>query len=100
MGMSDRERAVWSLQTAIQVAAREAFGAGVVERQIPGFSLPHRDVEPLAGVRAAVLARDVAVRCVREYALAARAEGRSWDEVAVALGVERGEGWVSRGERA
>jgi hypothetical protein len=99
MTTSDRERAAVSLRRAIQVTAREAFGAGVVERPIPGFSLPHRDVEPLAGVRAAALARDVAVRCVREYALAARADGRSWDEVAGALGVERGEGSVSGGER-
>jgi hypothetical protein len=100
MTISDRERAAGSVRRAIQVAAREGFGAGVVERPIPGVSTVHRDVEPLAGVRAAVLARDVAVRCVREYALAARADGRSWDDIAEALGVERGDGAVVRGERA
>jgi hypothetical protein len=91
---------VWSLQTAIQVAAREAFGARMVERPIRGFSFPHRDVEPLAGGRAAVLARDVAVRRLREYALQARAEGHSWDAIADALGVEQVEGSGGRGERA
>ena len=101
MTMSDRERAAGSLRRAIQVTAREAFGAEMVARPIvPGFFTPLWDVEPLAGVRAAVLARDVAARRVRDYALAARADGRSWDEIAVALGVERGEGSVSRGERA
>jgi hypothetical protein len=100
MVMSGRERAAGSLRVAIQLAAREAFGAGMVERPIPGLSTVHRDVEPLAGVRAAMLAREVAVRCVREYALAARADGRSWDEIAGALGVEQGEGAVVRGERA
>lgn len=97
---SPRQRAIWSLQTAIQVAAREGFGAGVVERPIPGFSLPHRDVEPLAGVRAAVLARDVAVGRVREYAQQARADGHSWDDIAEALSVEKVEGPVHRAEQA
>lgn len=100
MATSDRDRAAGSVRRVIQLAAREAFGAGMVQRLIPGLSTPLCDVEPLAGVRAAVLARDVAVRCVREYALAARAEGRSWDDVAEAFGVQRGEGVVVRGERA
>lgn len=97
---SPRQRAIWSLRTAIQVAAREGFGARSVERPIPGFSLPDRDVEPLAGVRAAVLARHVAVGRVWEYAQQARADGHSWDAIAEALGVERAEGPLSRGERA
>lgn len=97
---SDRERAAWAVQAAIRVAAREGFGAEVVERPIPGLSTVLQDVEPLAGVRAAVLARDVAARQIREYAEQARGDGRSWDDIATALGVEGGEGSVSRGERA
>jgi hypothetical protein len=100
MTRSDRERAAGSLRVAIQVAAREAFGAGMVERPIPGLSTVYRDVEPLAGVRAAVLARDVALGRVLEYALQARADGCSWDDIAEALGVEQGKGAVVRGERA
>lgn len=88
------------MRAAIQVVAREAFGAQLVERLIPGFSSSHRNVEPLAGVWAAVLARDVATRCVREYALAARADGQSWDAIAEALGLEQAHGLVGRGERA
>lgn len=60
-----------------------------------------RDVEPIAGVRAAVLARDVAAGRLRYYAERARAEGRSWDDVAEALGLARDDGgeW-SRAELA
>jgi hypothetical protein len=100
MGMSDRERAAWSLRAAIQTAAREAFGAHLVERPIPGLSTVPRDVEPLAGVRAALLARGVAVGQLREYAQQARADGHSWDMIAGALGLEQVEGPGSRGERA
>jgi hypothetical protein len=100
MAMGDLESAAWSLRAAIRTAAQEAYGAEMVERPILGLSTRHRDVEPIAGVRAAVLARDVALGRVREYALQARADGRSRDDIAEALGVEQGEGAVVRGERA
>lgn len=95
-----RERAVWSLQRAIQTAAREAFGAAIVERPIPGFSLPDRDVEPLAGVRAAALARGVAADRLQHYAQQARADGHSWNNIAEALGMEGGDGQWSQAELA
>ena len=98
--MDDRERAAWSLRTAIQTAAREGFGASIVVRPIPGLSTVHRDVEPSAGLRAAVLARNVATRQVRDYAEQARADGHSWDAVADALGLAQAEGPLSRGEQA
>jgi hypothetical protein len=100
MAMGDRERPPWSLWAAIRTAAQEAFGAEMVERSIRGLSTRHRDVEPIAGVRAAVLARDVASGCVREYALQARSAGHSWDAIAEALGMEQVEGPASRSERA
>jgi hypothetical protein len=100
MAMGDLERAAWSLRAAIRTAAQEAYGAEMVERPIRGLSTRHRDVEPIAGVRAAVLARDVASGCVREYVLQARSAGHSWDAIAEALGVEQVEGPVSRSERA
>jgi len=98
--MDDRERAAWSLRAAIQTAAREGFGASIVVRPIPGLSTVHQDVEPLAGLRAAVLARNVATRQVRGYAEQARADGHSWDAIADALGLAQVEGPLSRGERA
>jgi hypothetical protein len=88
------------LRAAIQAVAREGFGSGVGERPIPGLSTVPRDVEPLAGLRAAVLARDVAARYVRDYVLTARADGHSWEVIAEALGVKQVEGSVSRSERA
>src|SRR5437868_3588397 len=100
MEMSDRERAVWSLRAAVRAAAQEGFGARMLERPIPGFSALHWDVEPLAGARAAVLARKVAAAQVREYAEQARAEGHSWDAIADALGMEQVDAPLNRGERA
>lgn len=95
-----RQRVVWSLRTAIEVVARDGFGAGIVERRIPGFSGPYRDVEPIAGVRAAVLTRDVAVGRVREYARQARSGGHSWDAIAEAMGIEGGQGQWPRAQLA
>ncbi|MGH3976850.1 MAG: hypothetical protein ACRDS9_26560 [Pseudonocardiaceae bacterium] len=100
-GPADVRRVVWSLREAIRVAAREGFGAAMVERAIPGLSLTDRDVEPIAGVRAAVLARDVAVGRLRYYAERARAGGGSWDDVAEACGLSRDDaGRWSRAELA
>lgn len=93
-------RAIWSLQAAIQVAAREAYDAAMVERAIPGFSTTLRDVEPLAGLQAALLAQRVATGRLREYAQQARADGHSWDRIAEALGLEQTESPASRSERA
>lgn len=88
------------VRVAIHAVAREAFGSHMVERPIPGLSSVAWDVESLPGLQAAVLARDVAAGCVRNYATAARGEGHSWDTIAEALGLERAEDLVSRGERA
>jgi hypothetical protein len=98
--MVDREWAAWSLRAAIQTAAREGFGASIVVRPIPGLSTVHRDVEPLAGLRAAVLARKVATRQAGDYAEQARADGHSCDAVADALGLAQAEGLLTRGEQA
>ncbi|MCA1696513.1 MAG: hypothetical protein LC749_18320, partial [Actinobacteria bacterium] len=82
MTRRDRERAAWSLRTVIQVVAREVFGAQMVTRHVPGLSTPLQDVEPIAGLRAAVFARDVATAAVRQYAKQARGAGHSWDDIA------------------
>ncbi len=83
--VSRRERAAWSLRRAIEVAAREGFGG---------------EAEPIAGVRAAVLARGVAAAQLRDYAQQARADGHSWDDLAEAMGLEQAGGPATRGERA
>lgn len=99
---SPRERAAWSLRTAIRRLAHELFGSALVEIPIEGMTLVSRPGldDPLAGVRAAVLARDVAVAEMRAYAQEARAAGRSWDDVAEALGIEPADDGESRAETA
>lgn len=100
MTRRDRERAAWSLRSAIQVVAREVFGAQMVTRHVPGLSTPLQDVEPIAGVRAAVFARDVAAAAVRQYAKQARGAGHSWDDIAQGLGLDRVNGPRTRAQRA
>lgn len=90
---SPRERAAWSLRTAIRRAAQEVDGAEVV--QVPIVSLPGATRQtlddPLAGLRAAQLAHDVAIAAMREYAEEARGAGSSWDDIAAVLAVEADE---------
>ena len=80
---------MWALRTDIRRVARDVHGAQIVEVLIEGFrsTKPALD-DPLAGVRAAVLARDVAAGELLGYAEQARGAGRTWDEVADALGIE------------
>lgn len=56
-------------------------------RNLSLLTRPRLD-DPLAGDRAALLARDVAKGRLLRYAEEARGAGRSWDEVAEALGIE------------
>ena len=96
------EQTAWTLRTAIRRAAQEAYGAEVVEEPIEGFKVLTRSTldDPLAGVRAAVLARDIALGQLLAYTEDARGVGRSWDEVAEALGIEARESEAPRGELA
>lgn len=68
----------------------------------PGSSLTRTDPSnPLDGLRAGVWVRDIANAFIHEYATAARAEGRSWAEVADALGLtEPSDCGTSSGEQA
>lgn len=73
----------------IRRTASEAFGGKIVRRPIAGLTFSAESLDdPLTGVRAALLARDVAVAELRRFAEAACAAGRSWDDVAEALGIE------------
>lgn len=87
-----QERAVWALRAAIRKAAKEAYGAEIVREPIDGFTFRQRKTldDPLAGIRAARLARDVAIGELRTYAEQARGAGRSWDDVAEAINIEPG----------
>ncbi|MGH4017930.1 MAG: hypothetical protein ACRDT0_01525 [Pseudonocardiaceae bacterium] len=71
--------AAWvAVHHAVRGVATTLYGAGVeVDREIPGFSLSStvRDVDPVAGVRAAVFTRHHAARLAREYAGWARGAG-------------------------
>ncbi len=100
--VTPQERAAWELRVAIRRAAQEAYGAEVVETPVEGFRVLTNTTlsDPLVGVRAAVLARDVALGQMLTYAEEARGAGRSWDEVAEALGIEAREGGALRGEQA
>lgn len=99
---SPQQRAAWELQTAIKRVARDVHGAQIVQVPIEGFEVATRRTldDPLAGVRAALLARNVAMTQMRAFAEQARGAGRSWDDVAEALGIESAEGDEPRDEQA
>jgi hypothetical protein len=100
--VTPQQRAVWELQTAIERVARDVYGAQIVQVPIEGFERATKRTldDPLAGVRASLLARNVAVAQMRAYAEQARGAGRSWDDVAEALGIEATEGDEPRDEQA
>lgn len=71
----------------VRQVAVDVFGGAVVETPIPGSTVI-TDVgldDPLTGVRAALLLRRIVDGQVLEHARAARAAGRSWDEIGAAL---------------
>src|SRR4051794_16909607 len=68
--VTPQQLAAWELQTAIRQVARDVHEAEIVEVPVEGYRLltmPTLD-DPLAGVRAAVLARDVAMGELLRYA--------------------------------
>lgn len=79
-----------------------SYGAQIVQVPIEGFERATKRTldDPLAGVQAALLARNVAVVQMRTYAEQARGAGHSWDDVAEALGIEASEDGESRDEQA
>ncbi len=91
----DREAALSArsaISATIRRAAVDVYGATATETPIPGFQVltdPGID-DPLAGMRAAQLARNVAEREIEQYADQARGAGRSWDDVAAVLGIDQG----------
>lgn len=99
--VSPLERAAWWLRSAIRRTASEAFGGEIVRESIAGLTFSAEALDdPLTGVRAALLARNVAVAELRRYAEAARGAGRTWDEVAEALGIEASDDDAPRAEQA
>jgi hypothetical protein len=99
--VSPRESAAWWLRSAIRRTASEAFGGEIVREQVAGLTIDTEALDdPLTGVRAAQVARNVAVAELRRYAEVARGVGRNWDEVAEALGIEESDDGESRAEQA
>ena len=100
--VTPQQRAAWELQTAIERVARDVHGAQIVQAPIEGFERATKRTldDPLAGVRAALLARNVAVAQMRAYADQARGAGHSWDDVAEALGIDATEDDEPRDEQA
>lgn len=83
------------VRSMVWAGAVEAFGATRLEDPIEGYRLLTRSRldDPLAGLRSALLVRNVAAGRLIEFADAARAAGRSWDEIGAALDLEAdGEG--------
>ncbi|MDN5916086.1 MAG: hypothetical protein L0I76_13450 [Pseudonocardia sp.] len=82
-----RMRVGHRLRELVLAAAVEVFGAVRSEVPIEGFRLltESRLDDPLAGVRAADLLARVADAQRTDHARAARAAGRSWDEIGEAL---------------
>lgn len=97
--MSPKKLSAGRVRDLIREVAGSVFGAQVVEVPIPGFSVfTDRQLDdPLAGARAALFVRNVGKSQVIEYARAARAAGRSWDEIGAALELPERE-FTSRGE--
>ncbi|MEU7811843.1 hypothetical protein [Pseudonocardia sp. NPDC049154] len=77
------------LQILMEEVAVEQFDGQVVVEPIEGYQMltRRRLVDPLPGVRAAAVLRDAARRVLVDVVEAARAAGRSWDEVGEALGL-------------
>jgi hypothetical protein len=100
--VTPQKRAAWELQTAIERVARDVYGAQIVQVPSEGFERATKQKldDPLAGVQAALLARSVAVAQMQAYAEQARGAGRSWDDVAEALGIEATEDDEPRDEQA
>jgi hypothetical protein len=75
------------LQVLIEEVAVEQFDGQVVVEPIEGYQIltRRRLVDPLPGVRAAAVLRDAARRVLVDAVEAARAAGRSWDEIGTAL---------------
>ena len=82
-----RARAGWQVRAHIHRVAVDFFGAVAVEEPVAGSASLTRPAlaDPLDGVRAARLVADAACGQLRSYVAAARATGRSWDDVADAL---------------
>ena len=100
--VTPQERAAWELRDLIRRTARDVHGAEIVEEPVEGYRVLTRSRldDAVAGVRAARLARDVAEGQLLRYAEEARGAGRTWDEVAEALGIEVTEDGEPRGEQA
>jgi hypothetical protein len=77
------------LADSIQRIACEVFDATVVEREAyPGASFSIRGLaDGLDGIRAAALAQSIVRAQLYDYAAQARAAGRTWRDVADALGI-------------
>jgi len=88
---ADRDTAISAARTAARRAAinlaRDA-GAPVITRPLyPGADTTVRDIEPLAGMRAAREIELGARHTARGYIRTAREAGQSWHEIGVALGL-------------
>ncbi|ALL79324.1 hypothetical protein AD006_28910 (plasmid) [Pseudonocardia sp. EC080610-09] len=86
-------RAAADVRALILRVAETVHGATLTHRPVPGYRVLTDTVleDPLAGVRAADLVHRAALAQVRDHADAARAAGRTWDEIADALGIADGD---------
>lgn len=84
-----RERAAWALRRVILRAAVDLTGTEIVQVRIEGMQTITTETlaDPLAGVRAALITRDLAIAEIRKYAEQDRGAGRTWDEVGEALAI-------------
>ena len=85
----------------VRRAARDVFGASIVEAPVEGFRLLTCSTldDPRTGIRAALAVQGIAGSLVGEYARDARAAGRSWEDIAEVLGVEDDrDAYCGRGE--
>ncbi len=91
METTQADRARWAVQAQVREVAALLEGDGVRLERPSVFGSPAgppvADVEPLAGVRAALFVSRAATGQIREYAEQARGAGVSWQQLGEVLGL-------------
>jgi len=96
-----RERLAYRVRGQIRRLAIDGFGARETTAPIGDSGLTHPILDdPMAGLQAAVLTRNVAAATIHDGAVDARAAGRTWGEIAEAVGIEDDDRFAPPGERA
>lgn len=85
---TDADRTRWAVQDAIARLAVEQYGASWVQREPLGEGFPpRREPSPMAAIKACAAIEKIAHQRAGYYALEARGDGATWQDIAEQLGV-------------